>query len=100
MADPRKITRPHNPRMCRPLSLHELQRFCWSQCRHCTGSQLQWKTLPPVPTCAALRQLISFAQIGLPISLEVRLFLWPDIDDALSVYAAGLPNLCPAHRPP
>ena len=82
------------------LNAASLLDFCHTQCRHCTGSILTWNHLPPIPTCIALRQLLHFAANDLPISLEIRMFLYPDIDDALADHAATLPQLCPTMRPP
>ena len=82
------------------LNPASLLNFCHTQCRHCVGSQLTWNHLPPIPTCIALRKLLHFASNDLPISLEIRMFLYPDIDDALDPHAATLPIRCPTMRPP
>jgi len=81
------------PPALHPESLHAL---CHVNCAHCVGSQLTWKHLPPIPTCMALRQLLQFAANDLPLSLEMRMFLYLDIDEVLSPLAATLPQLCPA----
>lgn len=80
------------------LNLASLHTFCHVNCAHCVGSQLTWHHLPPIPTCMALRQLLHFAANDLPLSLEMRMFLYADIDEALSPLAATLPQLCPAMR--
>jgi len=81
------------------LSRDALRFFTHANCQHCRGSRQCWEFLPPVPQCQALRQLIMAACADLPIPLETRMFLYPDIMDALDAIGSKLPKTCPVQVP-